>query len=305
MASLSNGLQGYQWGSQAGSSFGPAGSLYGGVVGAIDGYFGGPIFKAVKDMHTAPDFPGLSELSLDAPTTGLDQYLTQLPYTERLNTALSVINNTDNDSWQKILQRVDPHAVDNAGALGDQINSYLHGQIPTDVQNQIRRNDAFKSLQGGFAGSPMASNLTARDFGLTSMDLIGKGVSALPTEASYDKFLNPSDLSVAQSFVSPTDLLSRDDRLQSYNNQIDNQNALIQYEIALANKTGNLGMLSGGFGLLGKTGVSMPGTSSSSSSGGMGGMMGGFNLGSLFGGGGSASGGSSDFAGSDFSGGRG
>lgn len=283
MASLTDAASGAQWGGQFGT--------YGAIAGALDGYFGGPIFKAFKDAHTAPDFAGLEKLTLDAATTGLDQFFTQLPYTERLDKALGIINNTDNEAWQKMLTKIDPSAVDNAGVLGTQINSFLHGEIPTDVQNQIRRNSAFKSLQGGFAGSPMATNLTARDFGLNSLDLIGKGIAALPTEASYDKFLNPSQLSVASSFLSPTDLLQRNDREDSYNNQIENQNRLINYEIALANKTGNLGMLSGGFGLLGKGG----GTTAPAAGGG-----GGMDISSImkmFGGGGGGGSGGGMFGG--------
>lgn len=54
----------------------------------------------------------------------------------------------------------------------------LKGEIPKDVQDSIRRTTAFKSLGGGYAGSPMSRALTARDFGRTSLDLMQEGGNA-------------------------------------------------------------------------------------------------------------------------------
>jgi len=61
------------------------------------------------------------------------------------------------------------------GKMFEQAGSLLSGEIPQDVQDQIQRSSAYRSLQGGFAGSPMASALTARDLGRTSLDLITQG----------------------------------------------------------------------------------------------------------------------------------
>jgi hypothetical protein len=49
--------------------------------------------------------------------------------------------------------------------------SLLSGQIPSDVAGQIQRSTAQQALQGGFAGSAAAGALTARDLGLTSLNL--------------------------------------------------------------------------------------------------------------------------------------
>lgn len=53
----------------------------------------------------------------------------------------------------------------------------LQGEIPQDVKDQIQRSDAYQALSGGYAGSGMAHSLTARDLGLTSLDLMGRGAS--------------------------------------------------------------------------------------------------------------------------------
>jgi hypothetical protein len=51
----------------------------------------------------------------------------------------------------------------------------LHGEIPKDVQEAVQRSSAYTSLMGGTAGSGMSSALTARDLGLTSLDLTQRG----------------------------------------------------------------------------------------------------------------------------------
>lgn len=56
--------------------------------------------------------------------------------------------------------------------------SMLRGEIPQDVQDSIKRSSAYRSLQGGFAGSGMSKALTVRDFGKTSLDLIEAGGNA-------------------------------------------------------------------------------------------------------------------------------
>lgn len=57
----------------------------------------------------------------------------------------------------------------------DTTNSFLKGELPPDVQAAILRSSAAKALSGGYGGSPAGRNLTARDLGLTSLDLINRG----------------------------------------------------------------------------------------------------------------------------------
>jgi hypothetical protein len=59
----------------------------------------------------------------------------------------------------------------------DLSKSLLSGQIPQDVQDLVQRNSAYGAMQGGFAGSQMSGNLTARNLGLTSLDLMGQGAN--------------------------------------------------------------------------------------------------------------------------------
>lgn len=52
---------------------------------------------------------------------------------------------------------------------------FLRGEIPQDVQDQIRRQDALTSMLSGGPGG--ANALTARDLGLTSLNLINQGAN--------------------------------------------------------------------------------------------------------------------------------
>jgi hypothetical protein len=64
-----------------------------------------------------------------------------------------------------------------------QINSYIQGQVPQDVQQQINRQVA-QNLGGGFnlfSGGGQAPNAFARNIGQTSVGLSQYGLSAAPT----------------------------------------------------------------------------------------------------------------------------
>lgn len=51
----------------------------------------------------------------------------------------------------------------------------IKGELPQDVIDQIQRSSAYTSLMSGTAGSGMSKALTARDLGLTSLDLMSQG----------------------------------------------------------------------------------------------------------------------------------
>lgn len=62
-----------------------------------------------------------------------------------------------------------------------QAQQELAGQIPQDVQDALQRSSAFQNLLAG-GGGAMASANTARNYGLTSLDMINRG-AALAGEA--------------------------------------------------------------------------------------------------------------------------
>lgn len=82
------------------------------------------------------------------------------------------------DQIEAFLNRITPGWSEMLKAGSANTLDLLHGNIPQDVQDQIYRSSAFKSLSGGFQGSPMSRALTARDFGKTSLDLQQQGANA-------------------------------------------------------------------------------------------------------------------------------
>lgn len=99
----------------------------------------------------------------------------------------------------------------------ENIDDYLSGIVPDDVSSAINRGSAAKALGGGFGGSQMHGGLTARDLGLTSLDLQKFGVQALPGMISAQQgsrgapMMNPTSM-----FTNPTQQLMIDDK---YNDQ--------------------------------------------------------------------------------------
>lgn len=59
-----------------------------------------------------------------------------------------------------------------------QINAGLRGELPQDVRDQISRFSAEKAAGGGYQGSGAQVNLTARDLGLNSLQLIQQSLGA-------------------------------------------------------------------------------------------------------------------------------
>jgi hypothetical protein len=80
-------------------------------------------------------------------------------------------------------ERVTPGSKAQRQLAQNQINSYIQGQIPQDVQQQINRQVA-QNLGGGFnlfSGGGQAPNAFARNIGQTSVGLSQYGLSAAPT----------------------------------------------------------------------------------------------------------------------------
>lgn len=159
--------------------------------------------------------------------------------------------------------------------LLDVASGFLSGVLPADVQSAVQRGSAYGALQGGFAGSGMARNLTARDLGLTSLDLMQRGAQMLGqgqnTAAGWAGLAGQDILNPASFFTTPQQMFQ-----DTFANQLQRQ-AYLQnkYNVAAApdpQVAGTYGLISNRFGQL-------------SGMGGGGGSTGGFDIMSLFGGG--------------------
>lgn len=72
---------------------------------------------------------------------------------------------------------------DSASKLSNLSDTYLKGEIPADVQAQVRRLTSQKGLASGIGRGQAGEALTARDLGLTSLEITNQGAN-LATAAS-------------------------------------------------------------------------------------------------------------------------
>lgn len=75
-----------------------------------------------------------------------------------------------------MIAAADPRAAELSAIADENAAAMMSGRISADTQANLARTSAMRALQGGFgAGSEMGRGLTARDLGLTAMDLQQQG----------------------------------------------------------------------------------------------------------------------------------
>lgn len=138
-----------------------AGALIGGAIGA----FG-----------KKPNIPAYEPINLGQVQQGaISANLSSLPDAQKLGSAINLFHRSE---AAKSLESATPGAGDILKKGTDQIAAFLRGEIPQDVSEEVSRKAAERATSGGFGGSNAAQSLTARDLGLTSLNLIQSGLSS-------------------------------------------------------------------------------------------------------------------------------
>jgi hypothetical protein len=195
--------------------------------------------------------------------------------------ALSAFASKLNDQFRTELETGLPGTLGATRQVSTLVNQLLGGEIPADVQAEVSRQSAQRAQSLGIpASSGMAQNLSARDFGFTSMDLMQQGASMTPGLMQLSEFMSPQQ---AQNYLFSTGQLRGEDLKQAQDQaNVANQNAMnkYNYDVANAQSSGSLFGTIGGLvgGVAGS--MIMPGVGTA-----LGGMLG-SGLGSLAGGGG-------------------
>jgi hypothetical protein len=169
-----------------------------------------------------PDIPAWNAIDLgQQQTKAISENQGSLP---ALETLAGQTNTFNIDQMQKMLQSVIPGYKDLVSGVTGNIQSMVGGKIPKDVQDAIQSSGAARSLTGGFGGSGLSGNLVARDLGLTSLDLTGKGDSAAQSWISSMAQVNsPGMFNMSSMFVSPQ---------QQFQDTMENQTAQFQRDYA-------------------------------------------------------------------------
>lgn len=103
------------------------------------------------------------------------------------------------------LRRAIPGYDQLVSQAGKNIGAALRGEISQDVQSQLQRSSAGRALTGGFgAGSGMGRALSARDFGLTSMQLQNQGLAQAQNFIQQQRtFGMAQPFSIGSMFITP------------------------------------------------------------------------------------------------------
>jgi len=117
----------------------------------------------------------------------------------------SNVNAFNQQQLTDMLEKAMPGFSEMMKGGGEVINSMLRGEIPQDVSDAISRGTASKSMRGGFGGSQMASALTSRDLGLTSLSLTQQGLDAASRWMQSGRAAATAPMfDVSSMFISPT-----------------------------------------------------------------------------------------------------
>ena len=110
------------------------------------------------------------------------------------------------------------------------IGSALKGEISQDVQSQLQRSSAGRALSGGFgAGSGVGRNLSARDFGLTSMQIQNQGLAQAQSFIQQQRTTGMAQpFSVSSMFITPTQRIN----LSLQENQFQYQRDMAAAQVA-------------------------------------------------------------------------
>jgi hypothetical protein len=144
-----------------------------------------------------------SKWSLDIPSMAqqsIDFGLQQAP----------TVNQANMQQLQALLGQAMPGWQNMFGQMQTNTNALLAGQVPTDVQQQIQRSAAFTSMMGGTAGAGTGTTgaITARDLGLTSLQLQQQGQGQATNLLSFARnYLMPQPVNPL-SLLPLSDLIS-------------------------------------------------------------------------------------------------
>lgn len=225
---------------------------YGAIIGAI-GSIAGSVIGDVANSSKGGGQTNLSGVTLASPeTAGLGAFLAQQQQWPALTDFTNTINQQATAGYTGLINTLYPGATSQLGQISSLAGGYLKGQIPADVQAQIQRATAQQAMSGGYAGTGQAANLTARDIGMTSVDLTQLGANMYGTGVGAAKGMIPGYVNPASLLFSPSQLLARTDQANYYNTDVANQQQIINAQLAekqaVSTQTGTTSMLSSLFG---------------------------------------------------------
>lgn len=166
------------------------------------GLFSDLVGKVLGGYAQKPKVPTYQPVSAGgSAATAVSANTANLPGIENLSSQYNLFNQ---QQLTQMLNTAIPGYDQIASKASSNILDELSGKLPADVLATIQSSDASKALAGGFGGSGLASNLTARDLGLTSLNLTQQGLSSAESWTSMmDRMFAPGQFNASSMFISP------------------------------------------------------------------------------------------------------
>lgn len=167
-----------------------------------------------------PEFqtPQYTELTLPELRTALSKFIDQ----EKDFGAIQDVLTSSATKKVDALEQLQPGYKAGLTKAQQVSDSYADGLIPADVAQKISQTAAFKGLSMG-SGAGQRAGIEARDFGLTSMDLQGRGIAAQQALRAEANAMMP--LQAMNLAFTPQAIRAEDVNVAQYNNQIKNRQA--------------------------------------------------------------------------------
>jgi len=144
--------------------------LLGGIIGSAGGILGGLLGAGKK-----PVIPAFKPIDFAAEQKqAIKQNLGSLSSASELARKTTT---ADQSVLEEQLRRAIPGYDQLIAQAGSNIGASLRGEISPEISSQVQRSTAGRALAGGFGGaSGMGRSLTARDLGLTGMQIQNQGL---------------------------------------------------------------------------------------------------------------------------------
>jgi len=146
-----------------------------GLLGAAAIVGGSSLIGGLLSKGSKPKIPEFKPIDFAAEQkAAIKQNLESLPAASDL---AQKTTSADQNVLEQQLRRAIPGYDQLIAQAGSNIGASLRGEISPEISSQVQRSTAGRALSGGFGGaSGMGRSLTARDLGLTGMQIQNQGL---------------------------------------------------------------------------------------------------------------------------------
>jgi len=201
-----------------------------GLAGA--GYSVPDYGKTIDYLNNSWSLPQYENYTPTSSSQGYEDFMSNGKYLPKINSLLNRTDKKQNRQFRQQLFKTSPTLHGNYLQQGTNTASQLRGEVPSDVAQQIQRNTAEQSIFGGYGGSGMSRNLTSRDLGLTSLDMMQRGNQGLQQQLGITQALNPYHSNAMDYLINPNQFLTEEIGQNQFGTNVYNSNQTNSSQIA-------------------------------------------------------------------------